>query len=266
MKEKKHCYVFCKGKLLVETKDNNTHSIPQLISLSELTNAIPQQTLTVTMNDGEQCLAYSISEEIEENATYTMIDLRQSYFTLSKEDYLKAGKASELLHWDCRNKFCGVCGHPMIYHTDISRRCPECGNEAWPSPATAIIVLVQRDDKVLLVHAHNFRGNFFGLVAGFLETGETLEQCVEREVLEETGIRVKNVRYYKNQPWPYPFGQMVGFFADYDSGEIKLQEEELEKGAWFTRENLPEIPPPLSMARMLLDEWIRKGQKSVSSV
>ena len=126
----------------------------------------------------------------------------------------------------------------------------------WPSLATAIIVLVHRGDEVLLVHARNFRGNFFGLVAGFVETGESLEEAVHREVMEETGLTITNLRYFGSQPWPYPSGLMVGFHADYVSGEIKLQKEELAAGQWFTKDNLPEIPEKLSIARRIIDDWL----------
>ena len=143
-------------------------------------------------------------------------------------------------------------------HTDISKRCEECGKEVWPSLATAIIVLVHRGDEVLLVHARNFRGNFFGLVAGFVETGESLEEAVHREVMEETGLTITNLRYFGSQPWPYPSGLMVGFHADYVSGEIKLQKEELAAGQWFGRDNLPEIPEKLSIARKIIDDWLSK--------
>ena len=146
----------------------------------------------------------------------------------------------------------------MKMHTDISKRCEECGKEVWPSLATAIIVLVHRGDEVLLVHARNFRGNFFGLVAGFVETGESLEEAVHREVMEETGLTITNLRYFGSQPWPYPSGLMVGFHADYVSGEIKLQKEELAAGQWFGRDNLPEIPEKLSIARKIIDDWLSK--------
>ena len=110
----------------------------------------------------------------------------------------------------------------------------------------------------MLVHARNFKGDFYGLVAGFVETGETLEEAVHREVLEETGITIENLHYFGSQPWPYPSGLMIGFTADYVSGNIHLQKEELSKGAWFTKDNLPNIPEKLSIARRMLDDWIIK--------
>jgi NAD+ diphosphatase len=146
----------------------------------------------------------------------------------------------------------------MKLHTDISKRCEHCGKEVWPQLATAIIVLVRKGNEVLLVHANNFRTDFYGLVAGFVETGETLEEAVHREVMEETGLHIKNLRYFGSQPWPYPCGLMVGFTADYDSGKIHLQRSELSKGSWFDKDHLPHIPEKLSVARKLIDAWLEE--------
>ena len=144
----------------------------------------------------------------------------------------------------------------MKLHTNISKRCEHCGKEVWPQLATAVIVLIHRGDEVLLVHANNFKRNFFGLVAGFVETGETLEEAVVREVSEEVGITIQNIRYFASQPWPYPSGLMVGFTAEYVSGEIKLQRSELAAGGWYHKDHLPELPEKLSIARQLIDHWL----------
>jgi NAD+ diphosphatase len=202
--------------------------------------------------------AYRIDLPIQGNERFEMCGLRQSYYKLPKEDYLKAGKCQELLYWDQNTKFCGVCGGPMKFHTAISKRCENCGKEVWPQLATAVIVLVRKGDEVLLVHAKNFRTDFYGLVAGFVETGETLEEAVHREVMEETGLHIKNLRYFASQPWPYPCGLMVGFTADYDGGQIHLQRSELSKGAWFDKDHLPQIPEKLSIARQLIDYWLEQ--------
>lgn len=121
--------------------------------------------------------------------------------------------------------------------------------------------LSKKEDSLLLVHARNFKGTFNSLVAGFLETGETLEECVAREVKEETGLDVTNITYFGNQAWPYPSGLMVGFIADYAGGEIKLQEEELSSGDFYTRDNLPELPRKLSLARKMIDWWLECSHK-----
>ena len=149
----------------------------------------------------------------------------------------------------------------MQLHTDISKRCTNCGKEVWPQLATAIIVLVKRNDQILMVHAHNLKGNYYGLVAGFVETGETLEECVHREVMEETGISITNIRYFGSQPWPYPCGLMIGFFADYVAGNLHLQHSELAYGGWFSKDKLPAIPGKMSMARMLIDAWLEGKDK-----
>ena len=188
-----------------------------------------------------------------------MMGLRKTHAVLSDEDYQLAGKAAELLYWDANTKYCGVCGSPNKWMTDISKKCPECGKEWWPSASTAVIVRVRRKDEILLVRARNFRSNHYGLVAGFLETGESLEQCVERELREEVGISITNLKYFGSQPWPYPFGLMVGFTADYAGGDIRLQKEELTEGGWFTRDNLPAIPDKASIARRLIDDWLAQA-------
>ena len=146
---------------------------------------------------------------------WQMVPLRASFDVLPASLYNMAGKAREILYWDQTTKFCGVCGAPMKLHTDISKRCTNCGKEVWPALATAIIVAVTRHDnqEILLVQSNKFKKDYLGLVAGFVETGETLEECLHREVWEETHIKVKNIRYFASQPWPYPCGLMVGFIA-----------------------------------------------------
>lgn len=215
---------------------------------------------TVTLTNGRQVCTFNLEQPVEEDEEWTMIGLRASYDYLSLPDYQAAGKAFQILYWDRHSHFCPVCGTAMEQHTPIMKRCPECGNEMYPPVSTAIIVLIRRGEEILLVHARNFRGTFYGLVAGFLEAGETLEECVHREVLEETGLTVKNLHYFGSQPWPYPSGLMVGFVADYDSGTIKLQEDELSAAGFYSRKNLPEIPQKLSIARKLIDWWLEESE------
>ncbi len=242
-------FIFCQSDLVLE-KTAEGYKIPSEIPIE------PKPWTTIMNVDGVK--AFRIEQPLIENDRYKMCGLRQSYNHLSQEDYLKAGKCHELLYWDQNTKFCGVCGGPMRFHTDISKRCEHCGKEIWPQLATAVIVLVRKENEILLVHANNFRTDFYGLVAGFVETGETLEEAVYREVMEETGLNIKNLQYFASQPWPYPCGLMVGFTADYDGGEIHLQRSELSKGAWFDKNHLPHIPEKLSIARQLIDDWLEK--------
>ncbi len=221
--------------------------------------------------DGIPCRAYNLTSPPKEGLAegLTTMELRASYNVLPYPLHNMAGKGAELLYWDSNTRYCGHCGAPMERSTDISKRCTNCGKEVWPQVAPAIIVRILKKaitdtegdilepEKILLVHARNFRhADRYGLVAGFVETGETLEQCVEREVMEETHLRIKNLRYFGSQPWPYPSGIMIGFTADYDSGELHLQDEELSRGGWFDRDHLPQIPDKMSIARKLIDDWI----------
>ena len=204
------------------------------------------------------CKAYALHTPIsgEEAPIRLMTGLRASYDLLPFEEYKMAGKAFEILNWDQNTRYCPSCGVPTKQISDIGKKCPECRQEFYPHISPAIIVRITKNDSILMVRAKNFRGTYYGLVAGFLEAGETLEECVHREVMEETGIRIKNLKYFGSQPWPYPSGVMIGFTADYESGEIKLQEEELSAGDFFNKENLPEIPHKLSLARKLIDDWL----------
>lgn len=253
---KKLYFVFCKDELLLQPEADGTLTVP---CQEEPPTEVKPWThiMDITpMTDGTPVVTYRLDTP---SANLTSIPLRQSYYKLPRELYLKAGKCQELLYWDQNTRFCGVCGGTMRMDTDISKKCTECGKEIWPQLATAVIVLIHRGDEVLLVRAKNFRTDHYGLVAGFVETGETLEEAVAREAMEETGVTITNIRYFASQPWPYPCGLMVGFHADYVSGEIHLQQSEIAKGGWFRRDNLPVIPEKLSIARMLLDDWLENA-------
>ena len=244
-------FIFCQDELLLR-KTGENYSIPEGEE-----PPVEMKPWTHVM-DVEGDKALRIEQPMTDMPDHEMVGLRKSYYKLSQEDYLKAGKCHELLYWDQNTKFCGVCGGTMRFDTDISKKCEHCGKEIWPQLATAVIVLVRKGHEVLLIHANNFRDDHYGLVAGFVETGETLEEAVHREVLEETGLHINYLRYFGSQPWPYPCGLMVGFMADYDSGKIHLQRSEISKGAWFGKDHLPHIPEKLSIARQLLDAWLEE--------
>lgn len=248
-------FIFNNGDVMLQKCDDGSYTIP---CSEEMPVAAPDGThiLNISpMDDGTEVKALQI-EKAPTDKKFEMCGLRQSFYKLSQPLYLKAGKCNELLYWDQNTRFCGRCGSPMLMDTDISKRCPNCGKTVWPQLATAIIVLINRGDDLLLVHAKNFKTDFYGCVAGFVETGESLEEAVRREVMEETSVTIKNLRYFKSQPWPYPCGLMVGFFAEYESGDLKLQESELSRGNWFNKNSLPTIPEKLSLARMLIDQWL----------
>lgn len=223
-----------------ENSDTNTDATSYEAIAAQATNS---QVSAITLKEDE----------------LKFVPLRECFFILSPEQYALAAKMEELLHWHIHSHFCPCCGEQMQRATQISKRCPNCGYEAWPSLQIAIIVLIKREPgELLLVRAKNFKGHYMGLVAGFVETGETLEQAVEREVSEETGLKIQNLKYFKSQIWPFPSNLMAAFVADYHSGTLRLQQSELADGGWFTRDTLPPLPDQASIARQMIEEW-RKG-------
>jgi NAD+ diphosphatase len=264
MKENKELcgwFTFYKDQLLIEKK-NDTYTIP-FGTEPPMPVPVGSTIHTIGQIDGVPAKAFSVHAPVpgSESDTHQMTDLRASYDYLPWEEYNLAGKAFQILNWDKNSRYCPMCGVPTQQISPIAKKCPQCRQEIYPRISPAIIVLIRKEDSILLVHARNFRGTFNGLVAGFLEPGETLEECVHREVLEETGLHIRNLKYFGSQPWPYPSGVMIGFTADYESGEIKLQEEELNAGAFYTKDNLPEIPRKLSLARKLIDAWLENSGK-----
>lgn len=258
---KKYWFIFFKTDMLLEKTKNGEYSIPYSETPPVEINGQTVIHNITPFDDGTEVRTFCVDAPINNKPNYEMCGLRASYYKIPYYLYLKAGKCHEIIYWDENTQFCGVCGAPMKLHTDISKCCTACGKEVWPQLATAIIVLIYKGKELLLVHANNFKSNFYGLVAGFVETGETLEEAVCREASEETGIKIKNIRYFASQPWPYPCGLMIGFYAEYEGGDIRLQRDELQSGGWFHRDNLPQIPEKLSIARKLIDNWLDKDCK-----
>ncbi|MDF9829876.1 NAD(+) diphosphatase [Parabacteroides sp. PF5-6] len=243
-------YIFSGEDLLLE-KDGDRYAIP----IGEYPPVAVDRLLEVTVDEKTGIYTGEASHNLPSD-TYEFMGLRTSYDFLDKDSFRIAGKAFEINHWDRHSRFCPACGTATEHPLPVMKICPNCKHELYPVISAAILVLIRKEDSILLIRAKNFRGPFHGLVAGFLETGETLEECVVREVREEVALEIKNIRYFGNQPWPFPSGLMVGFIADYAGGEICIQEEELSSAAFYNRGNLPEIPRKLSLARKMIDWWI----------
>jgi NAD+ diphosphatase len=179
---------------------------------------------------------------------------------LFKEDLILTGAcAAQLVRWNTSHAFCGQCGKPMSDKTDErARECKDCNLIFYPRLSPAVIVAVVKDGQLLLARSGRFPSGFYSVLAGFVEPGETLEECVVREVFEEVGIGVKNVRYFGSQPWPFPDSLMLGFTAEYSHGDFVLDESEIADAGWYTAENLPNIPPKISIARQLIDWYVEK--------
>ncbi len=249
-------FIFYKGEIFLNRNKNGRYSIPQSIKCPVL---LTSQTDILEIGNAKACEI----DELKEYAKHLeLVPLRESFFLITEEDYRLAGKCAELVYWNKNTEYCGHCGAIMQQSSPISKCCTKCGREIWPLLSTAIIVRITRtvktpDDEILLVHSRNFKRDFQSHVAGFVETGENLEETLRREVMEEVGLKLKNIRYFGSQAWPYPCGLMVAFTAEYESGEIHLQETELTKGKWYAKNNLPKLPDKASIARRMIDAWLQ---------
>ncbi|WP_243425555.1 NAD(+) diphosphatase [Clostridium paridis] len=208
---------------------------------------------------GTECYACEISEDKIYNKPYfEFIDIRSLGIILGERFFLLLGRGKQIINWDKNNRFCGKCGSE-IHKLDNERakKCDACGTTYYPQLSPAIIVSVIKGEEILLAHNLNFKEGLFSVIAGFVEAGETFEESVKREVMEEVGIKVNNIKYFGNQPWPFPNSVMIGFTAEYESGEIKVDGTEIGEAKWFKKDKLPDIPNNLSIARKLIDEFLR---------
>lgn len=245
------------GKILLGKYSKNgeeRYDLPDSIPFN------PEASETFHYNiSGEEYVSFDVEEDFT-TGTMGVMELRESFGKIPSNSWKAAAKGFELLSWNRNTRYCAYCGNLLRRDTEISKKCPECGREYFPPLSTCVIVLVTRregaDEEALLVHAANFRRPFFGLVAGFVETGESLEEAVAREVMEETGLEIEDVRYFGSQSWPFPHQLMIGFTARWKSGEVKFADGELTDGGFFRREDVPQIPTPPSIARQMIDEWL----------
>jgi NAD+ diphosphatase len=184
----------------------------------------------------------------------------RGWFGLLDDELLAiAMRAVQLLEWDRTHRFCGACGTPtVVTDSERAKRCPACGLTVYPRISPAMMVLVNRGNELLLGRGVNFPPGRYSALAGFLEAGESIEEAVIREVREEVGIEVRNLRYFGSQSWPFPNSLMIAFNADYAGGELHPDPAELADAQWFTLDALPQLPPPMSIARALIDSTVRR--------
>ena len=251
-------FIFIGDEILLEQDSDN------LPTESTVRECIDSDVVQDSFSEPEyDYSAFMLKDESPMPKDCKKIPLR-TYFWITKSDEEKksaklslngglAARAHGFLRLREKYHFCPNCGSPLCDDEKFSaKRCTKCSQILFPRIEPAVIVLVSRGEEILLVKNQNRAKTFYSCVAGFVEMGESLEHAVEREVMEETGISIKNLRYVGSQPWPFPDQLMLAFTADYAGGEIKLQEEELSDGGWFKRSSLPEIPKPGSVAYNLI--------------
>ena len=190
-----------------------------------------------------------------------LVSLLRIFSSGQKQLFKLAGRAVQILAWARNHRYCGQCGTlTEEKSTEFAKVCPKCGLIAYPRISPSIIVAVTKGRELLLARSNHFKDYaYHTIISGFVEPSETLEECLQREVKEETGIAVKNIRYFGSQPWPFPNSLMLAFTAEYDRGEIILDEEELYEAGWFSVERLPDLPNSDSIARNLIDWFIENN-------
>lgn len=177
---------------------------------------------------------------------------------MDRDLYLLAGRAFQILEWDRQHRFCGRCGTPMKdSRTERSRHCPSCGLIQFPRLTPAMMALVRRDRQLLLARSPRFPDGFYSVLAGFAEPGETMEACVRREVREEVGLEVENIRYFASQSWPFPHSMMLAYVMDHAGGDIRVDDHEIIHADWFDPENIPAVPGEMSIAGHLIRWFLR---------
>ncbi len=248
---------FSSSNLLIKA-ENSRFSLPFLSKLDDLRiSGIRQQYLGTFEN--VPCYSAELPPDIAAPEGFSFIGLRPLYFGVDEDIFLLAGRAMQIMHWHQTHQFCGRCGHTTETHqTDWAKICPACQFISYPRISPAVIVAVLKQDQILLTRYSQFRGNMHTIIAGFLEPGETLEECVHREVLEEVGLTVKNIQYFGSQPWPFPNSLMIGFTAEFAGGELRPDGTEIVEAGWYSADNTPVIPPKMSISREIIDWFIDK--------
>ena len=247
-----------RGDLLLVQVRNGSASIPLLRHPGDLSLRCLRSQYLGTLDD-RHCFSAELHQESRPASGMAFDNLRALYPSLGDRLFALAGRAKQIVDWDRNHQFCGRCGSATAAHEqDRSRICPSCGLESFPRLSPAVIVLIARGEELLLSRSPHFPDGVYSILAGFVEPGETLEEAVEREIAEEVGLRVKDIRYVASQPWPFPHSLMLGFRAEYAGGELKMDPEELEDAGWYRPPDLPGLPSPASIARRLIDEFLRE--------
>ena len=254
---------FCAEKLLVKRRED-TCCVPTVHDLETLGfNVIRQQYLGTLA--GRPCFSAELDEHVKELGGMQFVGLRQLYNRLDERQFSLAGLAKQVVAWDSTHQFCGRCGVKTLgLPNERAKRCPQCRLVNYPRLSPAVIVSIERGHELLLARANHFSTHLYSVLAGFVEPGETLEQAVEREVREEVDLRIKNVRYFGSQPWPFPNSLMVAFTADYAAGTIHIDPKEISEARWFAADNFPQIPDKISIARRLIDRFVEKQRANAS--
>lgn len=209
--------------------------------------------------DGSPCWAVEVPGWVEAPEGAAFLDLRAIFAAVDEPFFAVAGRAKQVVGWHATHRYCGRCGgETRPVEGEMAMRCARCGMMHYPRVSPAVIVRVRREGEILLARSPGFPKGMRSVLAGFVEPGESIEQTIHREVREEVGIEVENLGYFGSQPWPFPNSLMIGFTADYAGGEIRPEPGEIEDAGWYGPDDLPGLPPRVSIARRMIDDFVAR--------
>jgi len=252
------CFVWRNDRILA--RSGEPPGLPRLRDVKRL--AIEGSRHYLGRLDGVDCLAIRVAPDAPDSEGWDWRGLRSLFLQLPDPWLALAGRASQIVEWDRSHQFCGRCGAPTRDRpSERAKECPACGHIVWPRVSPAMMVLVTRGKELLLARSKRFAQPIYSALAGFVEAGESIEDCVHREVREEVGIEVRNLRYVASQSWPFPHSLMIAYNAEHAAGEARPCDDEIVDARWFKLDDLPALPNPVSIARALIDSTIERLKK-----
>lgn len=256
-----YCFLF-KGNRLLVAGHNGILSIPLLHNLEKL-NIESSGLLYLGSINNRPCYAAGLTNTEGLSQECEFVPLRELYSALSESLWQTAGLALHLSDWNKNSRHCSRCGSALVMKQDERAKiCPACNRISYPRINPCVIAAVVKYDKILLARSSRFPNiNLYSVLAGYVEPGETLRECVRREVNEETGIAIKNIQYFGSQAWPFSSSLMVGFTAEYAGGEIRIDEHEIVDAGWYAADDLPEVPRWGSIAGQLIKHFVEKTRR-----
>lgn len=229
-----------------------------LLTEPQLNALTPVISVQYPLHSHAQNSVYVTAIAAKNVAGYQWLNLRSLFGLLSEEEFQQAGRALQILRWHLDHQFCGRCGKPTVPHSrDLAKRCKACALDVYPRLSPCIITLLTRGDECLLAWHKRSAEEKYSCLAGFIEMGESPEQTLVREVMEEVGLQVNNIRYVASQPWPFPGQLMLGYFADYAGGDIHVDQHEIVRAEWFKYDQLPNIPSANSISGQLINTFVQ---------
>ena len=251
------CFGFRGDEMLVRFSDEEAE-IPTAGFLASRNITTLHRQYLGSLN-GKHCFAIGLEETERIPEDMALKNLRRLYGALDDELFWIGGRGFQLINWDRTTQFCGRCGHRTEdSNSERAKVCPACELRNYPRISPAVIVAVTKKNRILLARAFRFPVKLYSVIAGFVEPGETLEQCIRREIREEVNIEVTDIHYFGSQPWPFPNSLMIAFTAEYAGGKIRIDNREIMDAGWFEAHELPAIPDKVSIARRLIDSFVHK--------